>query len=126
MWLPHLIAVGTIVCLSILEDGDYMNTKVPPDPISNLDSVLGPGNYHRLSREAGLSRSHVTGILKGRRNYTADYVARIADAAKLSTKDVLKHIEDQRQRAKREPKNSRRGRGSSSRSIDVDALNQDK
>jgi len=57
--------------------------------IAELDHVIAEMTYHGLSRATGLSRSHITGILKGRRNCTVAYAERLAVGLGVSTAELL-------------------------------------
>lgn len=61
-----------------------------------LDSLLGRGNYRRLSRLSGISRPHLTNILKGRVQASNQMLVRIALAATVGVEELQNYIEYQR------------------------------
>jgi plasmid maintenance system antidote protein VapI len=57
-----------------------------------LDRAIAEATYHGLARATGLSRSHITGILKGRRNYTAHYIAKVSSALGVSVAELMEYV----------------------------------
>lgn len=53
-----------------------------------LKSLLGPGNYRRIAREAGLTPAHVGRVLNGKRGSNFFVAGRIALAAGVSLDDL--------------------------------------
>lgn len=58
------------------------------EPRIELSSSLGPGNFFRLARASGISRSHVSRILRGVASPSFSTAMRLAQAAGV-TGDVL-------------------------------------
>lgn len=51
---------------------------------------LGPGNYGGIARRAGISKQHVSRVLRGERNCSLPVGARIAAAARVSLDQLYK------------------------------------
>ena len=69
---------------------------VSEDHLDQEGHPLGPGNYHCLSRTTGLSRSHLTRVLRGKvgtEGVSLDAAARIADAAGVTLDELRGYIE---------------------------------
>lgn len=58
--------------------------------LDDLDKILGPGNYHRLGRLAGITDSHLSRVLKGQRGISLRLASQLAEAADV-TLDELNH-----------------------------------
>jgi hypothetical protein len=76
---------------------DHDSTIVAgPTFVQGLDQLIAEATYHGLARATGLSRSHITGILKGRRNCTVRYADKLAGSLGVSTSDLLDYAEAKR------------------------------
>lgn len=53
---------------------------------------LGPGNYRRIAKVAGLSSTHVSRALRGERGLSLVIAARIARAANVTLDELYTHI----------------------------------
>jgi hypothetical protein len=54
----------------------------------DLGARLGPGNFGRISRRAGVSKFHVSRFLKGTRGASFDVAGDIAEAAGVSLDEL--------------------------------------
>jgi transcriptional regulator with XRE-family HTH domain len=59
-----------------------------------LGRLLGPGNYRRIARGAGLTHQHVSRVLRGQRGASLAAASRIADAAGVTLDDLRFYLED--------------------------------
>lgn len=57
-----------------------------------LAARLGPGNFGRISRRAGVSKFHVARFLKGYRGASFDIAGDIAEAADVSLDDLRRWL----------------------------------
>lgn len=64
--------------------------------LSQEGHPLGPGNYHYLARATGLSRSHITRVLRGKvgkEGVSLDAASRLADAAEVTLDEFRFYID---------------------------------
>ena len=63
-------------------------------PINSDDpeSLLGPGNYRRIARTAGVTPQHVARVLRGERGASLHVGARIAKAAGVTLDQMYEFI----------------------------------
>jgi transcriptional regulator with XRE-family HTH domain len=69
---------------------------LPKEHLDQEGHPLGSGSYHYLSRTTGLSRSHLTRVLRGKvgtEGVSLDAAARIADAAAVTLDELRAYIE---------------------------------
>ena len=62
-------------------------------PHPDLSEILGPGNFHRLSRESGVSWQHVSRVLRGRIGVRMVTAKKIADAAGVRVEQMMDYID---------------------------------
>jgi hypothetical protein len=60
--------------------------------VDELDHVIAEMTYHGLARATGLSRSHITGVLKGRRLCTVGFAVRVARALGVSVTELYEYV----------------------------------
>ena len=79
----------------------------PPPPAHGPFDKLGPGNYHRIAREAGLTAAHVSRILRAVRGVSLPVAERIAQAAGVTLGELVVYMRMQKlaasRRIKRQP-----------------------
>lgn len=64
--------------------------------LEQLKERLGPGNFGRISRQAGVSKFHVARFLKGIRGASFDIGGDIAEAAGVTLDDLRRWLEPTR------------------------------
>lgn len=60
---------------------------IPPN-IRDLRNALGPGNYHAIARNAGMTPQHVSRILRRRHGTSLEIAAKVAKAAGVTLDDL--------------------------------------
>ena len=66
-------------------------TKAADDPLSD---VLGPGNFRSIARRSGISRGHVSNVLRGKARPSVDILDRISAATSIPYDDIRRYIKD--------------------------------
>lgn len=59
---------------------------------SQLDSLLGPGNYGRIARLSGTSPEHVSRVCRGLRGTSLIAAHRIAEAAGVTLDELYRYV----------------------------------
>lgn len=60
-----------------------------------MDSIeirLGPGNFGRIGRRTGITKNHVSRVLRGLRSPTFDYAFLIAQEGGVTMEQLYHHI----------------------------------
>ena len=70
------------------------NLPRPPRPLIKLD--LDSLNYSQLGRDTGYHRSHVSYVLRGKREYSSTLAKKLAVVLGVGYIDLVKFIENQR------------------------------
>ena len=62
----------------------------------NLDDILGRGRYQFIHRKTGVTRSHISRVLRGISGVSPEIVQKIASATSLTTDSVWSYIQMKR------------------------------
>lgn len=66
----------------------------------DLESELGPGNFHHLARRSGLSRSTVSGVLQGKRGASLETLRKLSEASGVELGKLTEFVESQQRQRK--------------------------
>lgn len=60
--------------------------------MESIDIRLGPGNFGRIARRTGITKNHVSRVLRGLRRPTFDYAYLIAREGGVTMEQLYDHI----------------------------------
>jgi transcriptional regulator with XRE-family HTH domain len=68
-------------------------TNVEKARLRKINRTLGPGNYHRIARETGVTPQHISRFIRGLRGATFELAIAVAESAGVGLDDLRWYME---------------------------------